>query len=234
MDPPETAADPSSCVVLVPVAHRIVPGCDEALRQLERAGHEVRRVSGCAAIDQARSRMATDALRDGFAELMWIDSDVVFEPAAVGRLRRHRLPFTCGLYPQKGRRAFAANFPAGAASVPFGAGGGLHAVDRVGFGFVHTRREAYDRVRQRERLPTCNTRWGEALVPYFLPMAVESDGHHDDLAEDYAFCERARRAGFTLYADTTVRLWHVGDYPYGWEDAGRDVPRHGDFRFHIR
>ena len=26
-------------------------------------------------------------------------------------------------------------------------------------------------------------------------------------------------------ADTTIRLWHIGNYEYGWEDAGREVNR---------
>jgi hypothetical protein len=34
-------------------------------------------------------------------------------------------------------------------------------------------------------------------------------------------------------ADTTIRLWHVGTYRYGWEDAGRDVERFGDYTFHV-
>jgi hypothetical protein len=34
-------------------------------------------------------------------------------------------------------------------------------------------------------------------------------------------------------ADTTVRLFHIGNYHYGWEDAGRTVPRYGRFKFHL-
>jgi hypothetical protein len=75
--------DLSHCVVLVPVGHHIEPACDEALKQSERRGYRVRRRYGSAAIDQARSQMATDALAEGFDELMWIDSDTGFDPDAV-------------------------------------------------------------------------------------------------------------------------------------------------------
>jgi hypothetical protein len=34
-------------------------------------------------------------------------------------------------------------------------------------------------------------------------------------------------------ADTSIRLWHVGSYRYGWEDAGRDVERFDDYTFDI-
>lgn len=51
--------------------------------------------------------MATDALRDGFDETLWIDADVEFHPDAVEQLRAHGLPVACGIYPQKGRKALA-------------------------------------------------------------------------------------------------------------------------------
>lgn len=225
--------DPANCVVLVPVGGGgLVPDCDAGLRELERRGYPVRRVYGYAAVDEARSRMATAALADGFAELMWIDADVAFDPAAVDRLRGHGLPFTCGLYPKKGRRAFAAAFRPGTEVVRFGAGGGLVEVLYCGFGFVHTRREVYERVARAADLPACNRGFGAELVPYFAPL-VAADGRGEPwyLGEDYAFCERARRAGLAVVADTTIRLWHVGPYRYGWEDAGRAVERYADYTF---
>ena len=51
------------------------------------------------------------------------------------------------------------------------------------------------------------------------------------LSEDYSFCERARQCGYKIMADTSIRLWHIGEYRYGWEDAGQDRPRHDSFLF---
>jgi hypothetical protein len=46
------------------------------------------------------------------------------------------------------------------------------------------------------------------------------------LGEDYAFCERARQAGIPIIVDTRIRLFHLGDYPFGWEEiAGRKTER---------
>jgi hypothetical protein len=53
------------------------------------------------------------------------------------------------------------------------------------------------------------------------------------LSKDYAFCERARRAGFAVIAFTTIRLWHVGTYRYGWEDAGSTKEPCAGYRFHL-
>jgi hypothetical protein len=82
----------SRCVVLVPVGGAIDPGCEDAMRELERRGYAVWRVRGYSAIDAARNQMASDALAQGFDELMWINSDGVFDPDDVDKLRQHNLP----------------------------------------------------------------------------------------------------------------------------------------------
>ncbi|MBX9627763.1 MAG: DUF4350 domain-containing protein [Gemmataceae bacterium] len=224
---------PSRCAVLVPIGGCIDPGCEAALQEIERRGYPVRRVRGYSAVDAARNQMATDALAGGFDELFWIDSDIVFDPADVDRLRAHNLPFACGLYPKKGPREMACAFLPGTSSVTFGAGGGLVEVRYCGFGFAHTRRAVYDAVRETLRLPTLNQRFPRPLVPYFAPLAVKDGAGGWYLGEDYAFCERARQAGVRVMADTTIRLWHVGAYRYGWEDAGRSPDRYSTYVFHL-
>ena len=221
------------CVVLVPVGTHIDPGCDEALRALERRGCAVRRVGGYAAVDCARNRMATDALADGFDELVWIDADIVFDPDDVDALRAHGLPFVCGLYPKKGPREFAALFPPGTPAVTLGRRGGLTPVVGCGFGFAFTRREVYEAVRAAHALPALDARAGRPVVPYFAPFWAGAGADARYLAEDYAFCERARLAGYPPVADTRVRLWHVGPYRYGWEDAGGELPRFESFTCHL-
>ncbi len=231
---PLASSPASRCVVLVPVGSYVERDCELALRELEKRGYPVWRVYGYSAIDQARNQLATNALDQGFEELMWIDADVAFFPDDVDRLRAHNVPFSCGLYAKKGKRAFACNFLPESSPVRFGRGGGLIEVDRVGFGFTHVRREVFERIQAHERLPVCNEIFGERLIPFFQPLVVPDAVGQSYLAEDFAFCERAQRAGYTIQADTRVRLWHVGSYRYGWEDAGRDVERFGDFTFHLQ
>ena len=60
-------------------------------------------------------------------------------------------------------------------------------------------------------------------------MSIPESGGRWELSEDYSFCERARQAGFTVMADTRIRLWHVGTYRYGWEDAGSSKERYADY-----
>lgn len=222
--------DPKRCVVLVPYTSHVVPACEAGLRELERRGYPVWRVGGYAAIDQGRSQMATDALNQGFEETMWIDSDIGFDADAVDRLRSHGEPIVCGVYPQKGRRVLACHVLPGTPELVFGAGGGLTEVLYAGGGFLHVRRRVYMDVMRRFGLPLCNEAQGRPLIPFFRPMVRPHDDGAWYLAEDFAFCEAARQCGHRVLADTSVRLWHIGQHTYGWEDAGVAPERYDTFR----
>ncbi len=225
--------DPGRCAVLVPFTGSIYPQCERALQELERRGYHVRRVGGYAAIDQGRNQMATDALIDGFEETMWIDSDIEFHPDSVDLLRSHRLPITCGIYPQKGKRAIASHIIPKTPRMAFGREGGLVEILYAGTGFLLVRREVYLRMQLRLQLPITNERFGVPMLPYFRPELLAIDDGTWYLAEDYAFGQRARECGFRTMADTTIRLWHIGTYPYGWEDAGMDRERIASFTLHF-
>jgi hypothetical protein len=225
--------DPSRCVILVPVAGYIEPECARGLADLEARGYAVRRVSGYAAIDQGRSQMASDALAEGYDELMWIDSDIGFDAGAVDVLRSHGLPFVSGIYPKKGLRALASHLLPDTKEVLFGEAGGLLEIMYAATGFLLTHRRVYTTMREREKLPTCNERFGRPVIPYFLPMLAPDGTGHWYLGEDFAFSERARRSGFAIMADTRIRLQHVGRCGYSWEDAGSDRPRYATYHFTV-
>ena len=236
--------DPRRCVVLVPFSTHILPGCEQGLIELQRRGYEVWRVGGCSAIDIGRSEMATKALEAGFEETFWIDSDIEFEPDAVDRIRSHGLPICCGIYARKGTRAIAAHTLPGTTKLGMGKGTGLVEILYAGTGFLHVRREVYTAIREKLALPMCNAQFGRPMVPFFMPMIVpweppsppaplpKGEGRQCwYLADDYSFCERARQCGYKIMADTSIRLWHIGNYAYGWEDAGQERVRHDSFLF---
>jgi hypothetical protein len=136
-------------------------------------------------------------------------------------------------------------------------------------GFLLTRREVYEAIREKCKLPICNEQWGKPTVPYFMPMVVEeetpsprpspvkgegdtagqlthhSPTHHSPthqsppskryayLGDDFAFCYRARQAGYKIYADTTIRLGHIGPYAFSWEEAGGSNQRFGTYIYRV-
>jgi hypothetical protein len=181
--------------------------------------------------------MSSEALHDGFAETMWIDSDIGFQAAAVERLRGHNLPIVTGLYPQPGLRSIACHLLPETEKIVFGEEGGLREIKYAGAGFLHVRREAYELIREKLKLPLCNTRFGRGNWPFFMPGAFEDKTSGDAvdryLTEDYAFSHRAREAGLKIMADTMIRLWRAGSYGFGWEDAGSDVERYATYRFQV-
>ena len=130
----------SQCVILVPVGSTVDPRCEAGLAALERRGYPVRRVLGFSAIDFGRSSMASAALADGFDELMWIDSDIVFHPDDVETLRGRDVPLACGVYAKKNKPEFACEFLPGTRQIIFGQGGELCEVCYSGCGFLLSRR----------------------------------------------------------------------------------------------
>src|SRR5271157_5773624 len=112
--------DNSPCVILVPAGRYIEPHCEFSLRQLEAQGYIVRRLYGFAMVDVARNRLASESIANGFEELMWVDSDIAFEPQSVQRLRSHVLPIVCGLYPKKLEREWSSQFLPGQKAVTLG------------------------------------------------------------------------------------------------------------------
>lgn len=223
----------AKCIILVPANYGIEPECERSLGQLERRGYPVWRVPGFANIDQCRNEVATQALKRGFDEIFWIDSDVAFEPDAVNRLRAHELPLVSGIYPKKGQRSLASRLLSETKEVQFGAGGGLIEILYAATGFLHTRREVYETIQRQCELPTCNEQWGKPSVPYFMPMVIETDRGPWYLGDDFSFSHRARQAGYKIYADTTVRLGHIGRYAFSWEDAGGSNQRFGGYTFRV-
>jgi hypothetical protein len=225
--------DNSRLVVLVPSFDgRPQPGCEAGLRVLEKKGIEVRRIAGYSRIDFARSLAATQALADGFDGLLWIDDDVIFRPDDAIRLHQSGEALIGGIYAKKGRRELAVHAAPGTTSFTFGPQGGLVEVRYIGTGFLFTHRRVYEAIAP--ELPVCNEGFGERVVPYFLPFVANSDKGLWYLSEDFAFCERARRVGYPILADTRIRLFHVGAHSYGWEDAGQSLERSESYTYHLR
>jgi hypothetical protein len=139
-----------------------------------------------------------------------------------------------GIYPKKLRPEFACSFLPEMKELIFGRERGLLEVLYAGFGFMHTRREVYETMQERLELPICNERFGGKMIPSFAPLIVEEEKGKWYLAEDYAFCERCRKSGFQIMMDSSIRLWHVGSYGFGWEDAGVEKERYLSFGFTVQ
>ena len=61
------------------------------------------------------------------------------------------------------------------------------------------------------------------FIPYFLPEIIELNGMKRYLPEDFVFCYRAAKAGYKIWCDTSISLWHVGRYGFSFRDMNQNV-----------
>jgi hypothetical protein len=180
------------CVVLVPHMTGIEWECEQALRQLEGAGVRVVRRGGCSAIDVVRNEMLSGALHDDAESILFIDSDVGFDPQDALRLLARPEPVVAGIYAKKGVRELASAFADGVKEILFGPeANGLYPLKYAATGFLRVRAGVLRRMIAELRLPLCNTHWGRGVWPFFLPLIVpQGEGKMHYLGEDWAFSHR--------------------------------------------
>lgn len=232
--PPVLPPGRAEAAVLVPFLHSIEWPCEQGLRALEQAGVRVVRWEGSSAIDVVRNRLASDALHDGFEAILFIDADVGFDPTDGLRLLARPEPVVAGIYAKKGRRELASRFADGLDAVSFGPGSGPYPLKYAGTGFLRVHSWALRRMIDELGLPLCNTGTGRGTWPFFQPTIIpDHEGGLLYLGEDWAFSHRLSLIGVTPLADTSIRLWHIGKYGYGWEDAGEDRPRSASHRLSL-
>lgn len=185
-------------------------------------------VVGDALVSRSRSIAASAFLRSDCDVLLTIDSDIWFRAEdavglcekAVGHDIIGGLYMTRGLEKQPALMlpdepvVFAANSPP--VEVPF-----------ISTGFEAVHRSVFERLA--EPLPLCHMGWNDrgedtSFWPFYMPFTIpwEGDGHMY-LSEDWAFCQRAKDAGFKVWLDPSIRLGHYGTYLNTLEDLMRDA-----------
>jgi hypothetical protein len=216
---------PERHIVHVPVARFIEMDCDHCLRKLEREyGVRVDRSKGSSAIDITRNIRATQALVDGFESMLFIDSDMMFDPADAVKLFQSDEPVVAGIYAAKklGNGQLNVDMADGIDAIKIGEWcNELYPIKAVGAGFLRIKISALKHIAKELKLPFC--RMAERYAyPFFQPMVVDMDGLPAYLGEDYSFIYRCRQAGLVPKIDPSFRLWHIGDYAYGCEEAAGD------------
>jgi len=194
------------------------------------------RISNDALISRSRSRVASDFLRSqpelvGDVLLMidhdmcWRDGDLQYIAEKAIKTRG----VVAGVYPKRG-------FGLGAA-VRFGAEGEYTVGEDqtveaiyVSTGFMAIHRSVLEAIAK--ELPyTIGNFW-----PFFLEIVVQhplDDNAQEFLSEDWAFCVRAREAGFKVYAAMKPRLEHIGEHAYRMVDSQFTPPADAAITFRV-
>ncbi len=210
--------DRSRCVVLVPFHRFIEPACETGLRGLEHLGFVVRRFRADEGMALSCSLAVSDALRDGFEEMMWIDADMAFDSGDVDRLRSLGLPIASGVYRRPSGRGPAWSADEVHCTKTFEPLSEALEVAHAEAGFLLTRREVYLAMTQRTDLRACSRRTGGTFYPFFAPLVVRESEAPEYLTASSSFCVRARRCGFSIVCDPRVRPSPIVPFAASWED----------------
>ena len=154
--------------------------------------------------------------RRGFEEVLWIDSDILFNPNDVDRIRKWGKDVVAGAYPMKGWPVMTVQ-PLPGKSIEFKEGGGLEEVMCAATGFLFIKANVFHTIKSKLNLPECNTSFSAPQIPFFQPDTWEVEGEKYYLGEDFSFCMRARQCGFPILVDTGIKLGHIGKYTYEWQ-----------------
>ena len=183
-------------------------------------------VPGDALVSRSRSIVASAFLRSDADVLVTIDTDIVFRPEDVVTMAEK-----AGRYGMIGAVYMTRNIATQPAlmlpesPVTFGPGREPVEAPYISTGFTATHRRVFERLAK--DLPLCHRGWNDrgidtSFYPFYLPMVVPNDSEgHWYLSEDWAFCERAKQAGFSCWIDPSIRLGHIGSYQYHLEDLVR-------------
>lgn len=194
-----------------------------ALSLCENPKVTVRVVDGDALISRSRSRAATYFLEKTNDDiLMFVDDDIVISTLDATKLMweawQLELPIIGAAYVTKSQEkpGFAIR-PLDTRQMEFGPGGKTYEVRSVSTGCMLIRREVLNKFINENVSPLC-VHGAAKYYPFFQHEKMIIDGAMEDMSEDWYFCERARRLGYKVWCDTTIKLGHIGPYEYTWDD----------------
>lgn len=181
-------------------------------------------VCGCSVVSRARNLLVQDFLETDATDLLFIDSDINFEPEDILRL------MAWGTDPKKGIVAAVPRVrsvdPVYIADLDHDANGdvtmngmGLVRGTRVATAFMLIQRAVF------ERMIAENPEWkywdhrSKRVVPALFDFKLTEEGY---MGEDFLFCDRAREIGFEVWIDPTISLGHMGVQEYTG-NFGNDV-----------
>lgn len=177
--------------------------------------------SSDALISRSRSVVSSRFLKTKANVLVMVDHDLVWNPGDVWELAAKALQhdaIVAGLYSKRALRKGFASVLRDEAPGSFMDIGADHVYEAkwLASGFTAYPRSAFEKVWQASGatsplpLGTAHYFDGHDFTPFFMPFMLGTDY----LSEDWAFSERARRAGVKQLIWAKPKLLHIGEFPY--------------------
>ena len=198
-------------------------------------------------VARARNRLVADFLESDCTHMLFLDSDITFNPESLLRMLWANLGVVGGVYPKKQMRwqgAFNHARTAGSTpettaeaalsyvvnALPNGKGKMVRdcfSVSYVGTGFLLIQRpvieamvKQYRKLRYTDDCPDAAPR----TIPALFDYKIVGDRY---LSEDYYFCDLWRRMGGTVWAAANCPLAHAGSHVFTGDFGKRLRPSNG-------
>jgi hypothetical protein len=165
-------------------------------------------------VTRSRNVLTRDFLDSGCDKLLFLDSDLLFEPEHIARIASHDRDIVGGMYAIKKDGPDLRWCANGLKEGPPEAGpDGLMPVAYVGTGFCCVKREVFLKMIETGLAPEYRADGSGRLEHDFWQVGVYEykDGRpRRYLSEDWMFCQLALDLGYKVWLDCAVMLGHVG------------------------
>ena len=173
-------------------------------------------ICGCSVVSRARNLLVKDMLDAGSDYLMFIDSDINFEPEDILRLMAWAQDTKKGIVAGVPRvrdvnKTYIADLDHDENGDLTMNGMGLVRAKRVATAFMMIQRSVIT------DMMTAHPDWNyldkrcEKEVPALFDFKLTEEGY---IGEDFLFCDRARELGYEVWIDPTISLGHMGVQEY--------------------
>lgn len=183
---------------------------------------------GDALVERARSKAATHFLEKTDADvLLTIDSDIGFEAEDALALCEQAMEFNIvgAVYATRGSLGSHPAAFMDVDSVDFADDPTPIPVRFLTTGFTAVHRRVFEKLAKRPDMAKCHEGESWGFHPFYHTIIKDDETFGRVLlSEDYALSERAKEEGFQSYVNPSIRVNHIGDYPYRLEDMLWRIP----------
>lgn len=172
---------------------------------------ELNVADGYSLVQFARNRLAQDFLDDpSYTHILWLDSDLGFDPRAIMQLLAHDKDVVGGAYPVK---SFPPWFPVEVEKEEDDPKA-LRRCSVLPTGFLLVSRGAMEAVAETVPYYTHHHQGQKLVTRHIFDLElVDRGGEHKDLiGEDVVLCHRLRELGFDLWLDPDIGFAHCGNH----------------------
>lgn len=171
---------------------------------------------GDSLVQRARNTMVRSFMANDSSHLLFIDSDIEFNPQDIVEMLKSDKDIICGVYPKKAYPiGWPVNYlPGSDQNLPVDQAGNVQIAEGP-TGFMLIKRRVFDALAARHPdahyvSPQPDGRMVHTVA--FFDCGKSPDGRY--LSEDFFFCQRWREAGGTVWAAPQVNLRHHGHHAF--------------------